>query len=141
MLEKAHGPMILPAASVPFIGMHVGIFPLFIAFGIASKPWQTGSAFGWNSGRVNLRWKELRRFVPTWCHVGLYGLFAYALLNFLVVGFGFGDLPAWLEPAPDGPDARAARLFSGHWMVFYALPAAFFGYVPPDARPAAPPVA
>lgn len=28
------------------------------------------------------------------------------------------------------------RAFSGHWLVFYTLPALFFLFVPADARPA-----
>ena len=44
--------------------------------------------------------------------------------------------PQWDELRRYVPGWVPAFAFSGHWLIFYAMPAIFFTFVPADARPA-----
>lgn len=90
-------------------GLHGGIFvvglPTFLAARRMPRP----------VDRKDF-WRVLLRGCPSWAMRGLYGLFAYAIVNFLLFAAGL------LGDAND--EAVKLRGFSGHWMVFYAAAAA-----------------
>jgi hypothetical protein len=124
------GAMVLPANSGPIWLMHIGVFPLIFAFVIRVREWQQPDQ-GWNSVQSLLPPRELSAYFPWWAIVFVLALFFYAILNFfLATGALTGSVGA-RELSP----AQGARAFSGHWMIFYGLPAVFFGFVPPEARP------
>ena len=133
------GRLVVPEDSGVFLLMHVGIFPLFFVFATRWREWQvstSGKVNGWSYDlRSSLPSAELLAHFPWWAIVFVLGLFIYTVINFfLALGMGFGHV------ASGGlTDAQRARLFSGHWMLFYAVPAVFFGFVPAGGRASSPP--
>ena len=120
-----------------FFAMHVGIFPLFLAFVLRARRWSVAKRGMLGFRTESLRWRELLPYFPRWVPVLVVVLFAYVLANFFL---SMSMLPEG-TPASDLTAAESAytvRAFSGHWLVFYALPALYFSFVPRDARPAAP---
>lgn len=117
--------------------LHVGIFPLFFAMLLRLRVWSERIPGRVGRASSRLRWRELRPYFPQWTVTLGAILFAYALVNFLL---SVSHLP----PSHRGPhvpvtleQARyTVRAFSGHWMIFYAVPAMFFAFVPSAARPA-----
>ena len=61
------------------------------------------------------QWKALLRGCPAWTKYVLYGLVAYALVNFGIFLMSPGKGGAGLMPP------AAVRGFSGHWMAIYAM--------------------
>ncbi len=61
-------------------------------------------------------WKVALEGCPIWMRRALYGLFGYAILNFIIfiVTTGGGSN----QPPGDAPPS-VVRGFSGHWMFFY----------------------
>jgi hypothetical protein len=98
----------LPGGNAVF-GLHIGIFVVWLpAVLVAART----SRF---AERKDF-WKTALSGCPLWMRRGLYVLFAYAIVNFvLLMAVGMhGDKSAV------APIARV-RGFSGHWMVFYAV--------------------
>ena len=124
------GQTISPSNPLFYI-MHAGIFPLFFAFVIRAAAWQ-GSARGVRQRQ--LRWREQLRYIPRWVTTAEGVLAVYVLVNFLV---SISHLPPKGSHAAMTPsDALyTVRAFSGHWLIFYALPTTFFAYVPANTRP------
>jgi hypothetical protein len=62
-------------------------------------------------------WKAALRGCPPWMRGLTYALFAYAMVN-----FGYFFLTTAVAGRGHAPlaDAATRRLFSGHWMAFYA---------------------
>ncbi len=60
-------------------------------------------------------WKATLRGCPIWMQYAVYGLFGYAIINFLI--FMLSDRPQGSGPMPPA----IVRGFSGHWMIFYGL--------------------
>lgn len=126
------GSMVIPSDSGVFMLMHVGIFPLFFVFVMRAREWQV-SASGQAKGlsyhvRSSIPSAELLAHFPWWAIVFVLALFIYAMINFFVAsGVGFGRVSS-----DSLTDAQSARLFSGHWMLFYGLPSVFFGFVPAE---------
>jgi hypothetical protein len=60
-------------------------------------------------------WKVAFSGCPVWMKRTLYGLFGYAIFNFILFMFLSNDGP---RPTGDAP-ASVIRGFSGHWMIFY----------------------
>lgn len=58
-------------------------------------------------------WKAALRGCPGWMRYGMYGLFGYAIINFLL----FIQTPSKQQGSGPMPPA-IVRGFSGHWMVF-----------------------
>ena len=114
-----------------FIGLHIGIIPVIIALVLRSHRWQRErrGPFGYYR---QLDWREWRPFLPAWASRVLAVLTAYAIVNFL---FAVVHLPLRGTGAvlTDGQAIYMARMFSGHWLVFYATPLLFFTYVPRDS--------
>ena len=114
--------------------LHVGIFAVFIPFVTSSR----------RELQSNTGLDQMLAIVPSW--VALIGgaLFAYAFINFLVfmsrtqggnpslengkfVLLNHGHLIRELTPAEyTAYRANEARGFSGHWLVFYFVPFAYF---------------
>ncbi len=127
------GAMVLPSNSGVFMLMHVGIFPLFFAFVLRAREWQQPGS-SWMRGQNLVPPRELLAYVPTWAIVVVAALFVYTFVNFaLATGLLSGTVST--SGTRILSDAQTARAFSGHWMLFYAMPAVFFSFVPSDARP------
>jgi len=61
-------------------------------------------------------WKVALAGCPKWMRIALYGIFAYAILNFISF-----MLVTVKHPQPPGEaPPEVVRGFSGHWMVFYS---------------------
>jgi hypothetical protein len=106
------------------MSLHAGVFVSFLPAVIVAH----GLAREYKQREV---WTGLLRGCPEWMRRTLYGLFGYAILNFLyfiVVSPGKGAATA----AGRAP-AIIVRGFSGHWMVFYAASfAILFSYLHVD---------
>ncbi|MGE3150020.1 MAG: hypothetical protein AB7K04_13225 [Pseudorhodoplanes sp.] len=100
-----------------FMGLHVGIFPLWIPVMLMAnkmtgasrvpatfKPWK------------DQRWTILLSGCPVWMRYMTYGFFIYAIVNFVI----------FVVTAPTGksaggePSSMIWHGFSGHWMAFYS---------------------
>jgi hypothetical protein len=90
-------------------GLHVGIFVVFLPAVVVSSQ---ASRFG------NRRdfWKLALAGCPPWMRYALYGLFAYAVINFVFFATNASQHAAPGSTAPPS----VIRGFSGHWMAFYA---------------------
>lgn len=120
-----------------FLALHIGIFPLFAAFVWRLRAWQGVRRGFLGFKQRHLRWRALLRYFPPWVPPLVILLFAYVMANFFL---STAHLPATGSEtlATDAQTAvYAARAFSGHWLIFYALPTLFFAFVPADARPPA----
>ncbi|HMA03188.1 MAG: hypothetical protein ACM34L_04130 [Gemmatimonas sp.] len=120
-----------------FWAMHAGIFPLFFPMVFGLRKWsetRTG-AFGISTRR--LRWRAILPYLPQWAIAVGAVLFVYALINFVLamnhmpprgpVGVGTRTM--------DPEQARnLVRAFSGHWLLFYAIPTLYFLFVPSAPR-------
>ena len=117
------------------IGLSVGIFPVDIALVLRSRPWQRERIGPFGLHYRQLDWREWRPFLPAWAPFVVYLLGAYAIANFL---FAVVHLPVRGSGAllSDAQRVYLARMLSGHWMFFYALPLLFFTYVPRHTAPA-----
>jgi hypothetical protein len=118
-------------------GLHVLAIALGFPMIRAIQRWLNGQRF---------RWRALAMAVPPWVRLAFPVLYAYALASFVLT---VSQLPRSSETtaeyerrvgveAAGAKDVNTLRLFSGLWLVFFALPGAFFFYVPPDARLSAP---
>ena len=120
--------------------MHIGIFPLFIPMVLGLRKWSEVSSgpLGFKTSR--LRWRELLAYLPPWSvRLGAI-LFAYAMLNFFLSVSHLpsgGHASAATIIAMDPEQARyLVRAFSGHWLLFYAVPTLYYLCIPPSATPA-----
>lgn len=107
-------------------------------FVLRLRRWQ--SRTGWL--HTGLRWRELNPYFPGWALATVVALFGYAVANFLLatshLPTSTGATASFGSGAPVGSHSQAvytARALSGHWLIFYGLPALFFLYVPSGARP------
>lgn len=84
--------------------LHWGIFLIWIP--VVWVSWQ------FKGQRSRRDWKQMLSGCPDWMRYGVYGLVAYAVLNFLLM----------MGKQVLGKDISAdtVRMFSGHWMAFYA---------------------
>ncbi|MDQ6628573.1 MAG: zinc ribbon domain-containing protein [Pseudomonadota bacterium] len=98
----------LPGRNAVF-GLHVGIFVVWLPAVIVAT--RTTRA----ANRKDF-WRTALSGCPVWMRRGLYMLFAYAILNFVIfmVGGTHGG------QSGGAPMASEVRGFSGHWMMFYA---------------------
>ena len=119
--------------------LHFGIFVVFIPFVFSSR-----KAFG-----AKLKLAELRGSFPTWVIAVGIAIFAYAAVNFLLfmlateggnpdfrdgkyVLLSHGKLIRELTQAEYSSfRANEIRGFSGHWLVFYFVPFAYFMFRKP----------
>lgn len=97
------------------VALHLGVFVAFVPVVFALKNWV--EARGGDFSEWRSQWAAFKAVfagIPRWQALGLVGLFVYTLVNF---NLEFARLVS-------GRDAGFSyRLFSGHWMVFYAISA------------------
>lgn len=125
-----------PAKYVPWVwALHLGIFVVFVpvVFAQRMKPQRDF-------------WGKLNASMPRWARYAVKALFAYAFVNFAFFFFlskggvpeerggGYvlrdhGEIVRELSPEEyERQKAYVMRGFSGHWMIFYLVPALFFRY-------------
>jgi hypothetical protein len=89
--------------------LHVGIFVVWIpAVLVSLRP-----------SRQTIRkdfWKTALAGCPVWMRRSFYGLFIYAIINFVIFMATTANQP---KPQMGPASAAVIRGFSGHWMVFY----------------------
>ena len=125
-----------PAKHVPWVwGLHLGIFivfiPMLLVQGLTPK-----KEF----------WNKFFALMPIWARYAIKAFFAYALINFALFFFlskggvpevregkyvlhNHGDVIRELsEDEYELQKSYVVRGFSGHWMVFYLIPALYFWY-------------
>jgi hypothetical protein len=107
-IEAVMGRLVLPEAF--FFLLHVGVFVVwFPAIFIARKRTRGVSRSDF--------WKVVLKGSPEWVRYAVYGLFAYAFLNFLyfmMVQFPSGN-------GPGHPSTVEWQGFSSYWIVFYSV--------------------
>ena len=107
----AHGYAVLgllPPGAEHVMGLHLGIFVVWLPTVLAANRAVRG---------VNQKdfWKVVLAGAPGWMRYALYGLFAYALFNFvLFAATSDGKHHGYSAVTP-----QVIRGFSGHWMIFY----------------------
>jgi hypothetical protein len=124
----------LSAENLLFWLLHIGIFPLFFIFVSRLRAWSSMQPGILGMRQRGLRWRELVPYFPKWVVPLVMVLWAYVFVNFFL---SIQHLPAKGSPAGETDPVFLARAFSGHWLVFYLLPALFFIYVPGEGPPAA----
>jgi hypothetical protein len=98
-----------PDSTALFIGLHVGIFPLWLPVVLIMGKLTNGAR---NSGA----WKVAFSGCPAWMKYMTYGFMIYAIVNFVI----------FIAIAPGGrqsggaPPSSVWHGFSGHWMLFYS---------------------
>lgn len=120
----------------PIWTLHIGIFVVFIPFVFTTQSLQK------EHGRHALR--LIMADVPTWAKLLLGIIFAYTMVNFLLfIQLSEGGSPAiengryilqshgtfireLTTSEYNWQLAYITRGFSGHWLLFYAVPAAYF---------------
>lgn len=120
--------------SVPAVwALHIAIFPPFFVAIWRMRRWRTPGR--WSK---QIAWAAIKPYVPGWAYPVGIGLMAYSLVNFLLTT---SHLPQRGHPESPIPIPAhdiaiyTIRAFSGHWLIFYFLPAIFFLFVPPSADP------
>jgi hypothetical protein len=125
-----------PSRYVPWIwGLHIGIFVVFIPMVVAQ-----------GRNRRKDYWQKVFAPMPLWARYLLRALFFYAIINFALFLFlsrggvpdvrdgkyvlhNHGQVIRELSAEEyERQKAYVLRGFSGHWMVFYLLPALYFWY-------------
>jgi len=84
------------------LNLHLGLFVVWIPTILLSN-------FTRHGFRRHYGWKDSLRGCPLWLQWMVYGLFAYAFANMLLMFFN-GLAAETIAPL---------RVFSGHWMAFY----------------------
>jgi hypothetical protein len=130
---------------VPWVwGLHVGVFVVFFPFVMSSRKLLGPRTSLWS----------VRTLFPTWVRVIGAAVFVYALINFALfitateggsprvrdghfVLLDHGRVIRELSAAEyEAMEARDVRGFSGHWLVFYFVPFAWFLLRKPLPAPA-----
>jgi hypothetical protein len=119
--------------------LHIGIFPLFVSMIFRLQYWveMRRGPFGLPMSR--LRWQELRAFFPAWAVALEPILTLYVMITlFLTISHvstsSHVNLGAMQAANPE--IARyTVRAFSANWLIFYAVPALYYLFVPLSAVP------
>lgn len=87
--------------------LHMGIFVVWFPAALVAT--RVSNA----QGMSGVSWSTLLKGCPQWMRKGVYGLFAYAFINFFV--------SIWLNLNTDqsGEGMHVPSGFSGHWLLFY----------------------
>lgn len=107
-------------------GLHMGVFVVWIPTGhmaISTKGYDNSQDF----------WKVALAGSPIWMRRALYGLIAYAVVNFFIVVMFMGEK----QSTGGGTSAAELRAFSDVWMVFYGAAFALLYsaiHAPPSLR-------
>ena len=99
---------------VATFGLHAGIFVVWIPAIIVGQRLVNGC-------QPDDYWKATLRGCRPWMRWLAWGIFAYAILNFLTF---LPFAPGKGQRNGPQPPAIVIRGFSGHWMAFYAMAAA-----------------
>ena len=129
-----------PSKHMPFVwGLHLGIFVVFIPMAIYQR-----------RTRRNENWRASLDVTPRWAQYAVMAFLAYALINFALFFFlSEGGVPSvrdgkyvlhnhgkvvreLSEDEYELQKAYVLRGFSGHWMIFYLVPALFFSFRSPE---------
>jgi len=89
-------------------GLHIGIFVVWLPTVLVANRMA-------RHGKRADFWKLVLSGCPAWARYALYGLFGYAVFNFII---GMGGVTSH-QKSNGGTSLGEVRLFSGHWMVFY----------------------
>jgi len=114
-----------------FFVLHIGIFPLFFFFLVRLKRWQRKERLFKKDSEPS-HWRQLLRFFPGWVIPAVIALSVYTFANFLLSAQHLPDHATTLTPLVS---LYTVRAFSGHWLLFYAIPTIYFGFVPASAYP------
>jgi hypothetical protein len=125
-----------PAKHVPWVWvLHLGIFVVFIPM-----------IMGQGSAPKKEFWNKTFAAIPRWASYTIKAFFAYAIINFALFFFlSEGGVPdvrdgkyvlhnhghvirELSENEYEWQKAYVVRGFSGHWMIFYMVPAIVFWY-------------
>ena len=136
-----------PAKHVPWVWvLHLGIFIAFIPMLLTAINLNSGSQGALPSPRKKDFWSKFLATLPRWVRYTIKAFFAYAIINFAVFFFlskggvpdvrdgkyvlhNHGDVIRELtEDEYQLQNAYVLRGFSGHWMIFYLIPALYFWY-------------
>ena len=89
--------------------LHIGIFVVWLPAVLVGSRINRGK-------RRNELWKSVLAGFPNWMRYAGYALFGYALANFI---WCYAVMQSG-TPSEANPPLAEIRLFSGHWLVFYA---------------------
>jgi len=103
-----------PGGFPVFIGLHIGIFPLWLPVILIAANLSRGMRQ--TVGMRREYWNALLSGCPAWMKYMTYGFFVYAIVNFAIFMI-FG--PTGKHSGSDVPGS-VWRGFSGHWMAFYS---------------------
>jgi len=106
-------------------------FPLFFFFLVRLKRWQRKERLFKKDSEPS-HWRQLLRFFPGWVIPAVIALSVYTFANFLLSVQHLPDHATTLTPLVS---LYTVRAFSGHWLLFYAIPTIYFGFVPASAYP------
>jgi hypothetical protein len=93
--------------------LHIGVFVVFVPAVFMAQGLQP---------RRRSDWKTMLRGCPPWVPKAMGGLFAYAIVNFVLFILQTGGHPKHVAD----PQYLVNRGFSGHWMIFYAAACAMY---------------
>lgn len=95
---------VLPPGGKAVMAMHGGVFVVMLPAVLVMTRLNQGQ-------RTRIGWKQILSGCPNWMRYGAYVVFAYTILNFLLM--------VGKQPTDDVMSPAVLRLFSGHWMCFY----------------------
>jgi len=113
-----------------FFALHLGVFPAFGLCVFRSQRWQGKRRLFSESEPGHM--EELMAYFPRWVFTVAALLFAYTFANFWL---SFGHLSTNHGTPSPHEALMTVRAFSGHWLLFYAFPTLYSGFVPADAHP------
>lgn len=90
--------------------LHIGVFVVWVPTVLVA------SRMSRHAERADY-WRVVLAGCPAWARYALMGLFGYALLNFVL---GMVHMPVRQGADESASSSGNVRLFSGHWMLFYA---------------------
>ncbi len=93
-------------------GLHIGIFVVWLPTVLISTRMMRGAS-------QKDFWKIALRGCPPWMRYAAYGLFGYAILNFVI--FMATSTHQKNQTSSEPPPAEIIRGVSGHWMIFYSV--------------------
>ena len=101
--------------------LHVGIFVAIFPVILAIRDWATKEGFSVDRfdgfGRQWAMHRSVWNLLPLWQRIALGLLMAYVFVNFTTGFFTGMGTPEF--------DPLTTRMFSGHWLLFYAFSALF----------------
>jgi len=106
---------LMPPGGDLVMSLHIGVFVVWIPAVLLS------TRVTKNANRNDF-WKIMFSGCPLWMRYTFYGLFGYAILNFLL----FIATDGAQHQGSNAVSVETVRGFSGHWMVFYGAAFSMF---------------